>query len=142
MYYCDPSDQICWLCTLRTFGSQLDLCLSSGAFFPVYPPLLLLTVARRPRAPRGTRRSPTPGTAPNYGRQSTLSQPPLATVDGEDGKPLYLCSPFVNSALVKGNFKTIVVLPKYVDIMEWVAVNSEHSLVWPARHCSSRSLAP
>jgi MOB kinase activator 1 len=26
---------------------------------------------------------------------------------------------------VKGNFKTIVMLPKYVDIMEWVAVNSE-----------------
>ncbi|KAH6903437.1 Mob1/phocein [Coprinopsis sp. MPI-PUGE-AT-0042] len=24
---------------------------------------------------------------------------------------------------VKGNFKTIVMLPKYVDIMEWVAVN-------------------
>ena len=39
-------------------------------------------------------------------------------------KPLYLCSPFVEAALVKGNFKTIVMLPKYVDIMEWVAVNS------------------
>jgi len=38
-------------------------------------------------------------------------------------KPLYLCSPFVEAALVKGNFKTIVMLPKYVDIMEWVAVN-------------------
>jgi hypothetical protein len=38
-------------------------------------------------------------------------------------KPLYLCSPFVESALVKGNFKTIVMLPKYVDVMEWVAVN-------------------
>jgi hypothetical protein len=36
---------------------------------------------------------------------------------------LYLCSPFVEAALVKGNFKTIVMLPKYVDIMEWVAVN-------------------
>ncbi|KAJ2917025.1 hypothetical protein MD484_g3403, partial [Candolleomyces efflorescens] len=31
--------------------------------------------------------------------------------------------PFVDAALVKGNFKTIVMLPKYVDIMEWVAVN-------------------
>jgi len=38
-------------------------------------------------------------------------------------KALYLCSPFVEAALVKGNFKTIVMLPKYVDIMEWVAVN-------------------
>ena len=42
-------------------------------------------------------------------------------------KPLYLCSPFVEAALVKGNFKMIVMLPKYVDIMEWVTVNSR----WP-----------
>jgi len=41
-----------------------------------------------------------------------------------NAKPLYLCSPFVEAALVKGNFKTIVMLPKYVDVMEWVAVNS------------------
>lgn len=40
-----------------------------------------------------------------------------------NSKPLYLCSPFVDAALVKGNFKTIVMLPKYVDIREWVAVN-------------------
>lgn len=26
---------------------------------------------------------------------------------------------------MKGNFKTIVMLPKYVDVTEWVAVNSE-----------------
>ncbi|EEB99934.1 hypothetical protein MPER_00254, partial [Moniliophthora perniciosa FA553] len=32
-------------------------------------------------------------------------------------------TPFVEAALVKGNFRTIVMLPKYVDIMEWVAVN-------------------
>ncbi|KAH9480361.1 Maintenance of ploidy protein mob2 [Psilocybe cubensis] len=38
-------------------------------------------------------------------------------------RPLYLSSPFVEAALVKGNFKTIVMLPKYVDIMEWVALN-------------------
>ncbi|GAA5948128.1 hypothetical protein JCM3765_007121 [Sporobolomyces pararoseus] len=36
---------------------------------------------------------------------------------------LYLCLPFVKAALVKGNFKTIVALPKYVDVNEWVAVN-------------------
>jgi len=29
----------------------------------------------------------------------------------------------VEAALVKGNFKTIVMLPKYVDVTEWVAVN-------------------
>ncbi|KAG8931891.1 Maintenance of ploidy protein mob2 [Tulasnella sp. 419] len=38
-------------------------------------------------------------------------------------KPLYLCQPFVRAALVTGKFKSIVVLPKYVDVNEWVAVN-------------------
>ena len=46
------------------------------------------------------------------------------TQDTTPQKPLYLCSPFVDAALVKGNFKTIVMQPKYTDIMEWVAVNS------------------
>ena len=44
---------------------------------------------------------------------------------GSGNKPLYLCNPFVRSALIKGSFKTIVVLPKYVDLKEWVAVNRE-----------------
>ena len=63
------------------------------------------------------------------------------------GKPLYLCQPcvnilvriharlsilcscvlcsFVKAALVKGSFKTITAVPKYVDGMEWVAGNRE-----------------
>jgi MOB kinase activator 1 len=40
-------------------------------------------------------------------------------------KPLYLCQPFVKAALVKGSFKTIVAYPKYVDVNEWVAINSK-----------------
>jgi MOB kinase activator 1 len=44
---------------------------------------------------------------------------------GAGNKPLYLCNPFVRSALIKGSFKTIVVLPKYVDQKEWVSVNRE-----------------
>ncbi|PWN41452.1 hypothetical protein IE81DRAFT_314998 [Ceraceosorus guamensis] len=42
---------------------------------------------------------------------------------GLNGKALYMCNPFVRSALIKGSFKTIVALPKYVDPKEWVAVN-------------------
>lgn len=38
-------------------------------------------------------------------------------------KPLFLCKPFVTSQLVKGSFSTIVVLPKYVDSGEWIALN-------------------
>ncbi|ODV95238.1 hypothetical protein PACTADRAFT_43065 [Pachysolen tannophilus NRRL Y-2460] len=37
--------------------------------------------------------------------------------------PLFLCEPFVKTALVKGSFKTIVQLPKYVDFSEWLALN-------------------
>lgn len=36
---------------------------------------------------------------------------------------MFLSEPFVRTALVKGSFKTIVQLPKYVDIGEWIALN-------------------
>ncbi|KAG2204579.1 Mob1/phocein [Mucor mucedo] len=39
-------------------------------------------------------------------------------------KPLYLSNPHVNNMLVRGNFKTIVELPKYVDLNEWLAFNT------------------
>lgn len=52
----------------------------------------------------------------------------VQTVFGSGPTPLYLSRPFADAALVKGNFKTIVMLPKYVDVMEWVAVNSEFPL--------------
>lgn len=73
------------------------------------------------RAPRPPRRSTTPTSATS---QEHLPLPSPTSIP----KPLYLCSPFVEAALVKGNFKTIVMLPKYADIMEWVAVNSALSL--------------
>ncbi|OCH84091.1 hypothetical protein OBBRIDRAFT_891986 [Obba rivulosa] len=70
------------------------------------------------RAPRPPKRSPTPtgGTHPSESVPQSPSSP-------SPPKPLYLCSPFVEAALVTGNFKTIVMLPKYADVMEWVAVN-------------------
>lgn len=40
-------------------------------------------------------------------------------------KPLFLCYPYVTHMLVKGNFKTIIELPKYVDVNEWLAFNSK-----------------
>ncbi|KZT42643.1 hypothetical protein SISSUDRAFT_1058415 [Sistotremastrum suecicum HHB10207 ss-3] len=74
------------------------------------------------RAPRNPRRSPTTPTSPNF-----LANDPIAThappSPTPGSKALYLCSPFAEAALVKGNFKTIVMLPKYVDMTEWVAVN-------------------
>jgi len=75
------------------------------------------------RAPRAPKRSPTPTSAtfPQDGSPASAHTPPSPTMTNP--KPLYLCSPFLEAALVKGNFKTIVMLPKYVDVMEWVAVN-------------------
>lgn len=37
--------------------------------------------------------------------------------------PLFMCEPFVKTALVKGSFRTIIQLPKYVDFGEWLALN-------------------
>lgn len=44
------------------------------------------------------------------------SQPPQPT-------PLFLKKPYVRAALVKGSFQTIVELPRYVDLNEWLALN-------------------
>lgn len=89
------------------------------------------------RNPRGPRRSPTPTsiTSPSATSAADYMPPssPSAPVAGTQ-KPLYLCSPFVEAALVKGNFKTIVMLPKYVDIMEWVAVNSVYRSLPHSQH--------
>ncbi|CAK5265319.1 unnamed protein product [Mycena citricolor] len=74
------------------------------------------------RAPRNAKRSPTPTSATFPPESPAVKSPTSPVVPAQ--KPLYLCSPFVEAALVKGNFKTIVMMPKYVDIMEWVAVNS------------------
>lgn len=38
-------------------------------------------------------------------------------------QPLFLQAPYVRAALVKGSFQTIVELPKYVDLNEWLALN-------------------
>jgi len=78
------------------------------------------TMGQRPRPPKRST-TPTSATFPNA-TDTASPVSPSANVPGVQ-KPLYLCSPFVEAALVKGNFKTIVMLPKYVDIMEWVAVN-------------------
>ncbi|KAF8158063.1 Mob1/phocein [Crassisporium funariophilum] len=75
------------------------------------------------RGQRGPKRAPTPTSAtfpPELQPPTPIAPVPVTP---PATKPLYLCSPFVEAALVKGNFKTIVMLPKYVDIMEWVAVN-------------------
>jgi MOB kinase activator 1 len=77
------------------------------------------------RAPARPKRSTTPTSAtfPSASDQPPSPQPQSSGGSGGT-KPLYLCSPFVDAALVTGNFKTIVMLPKYVDVMEWVACNS------------------
>lgn len=92
------------------------------------------------RQPRGPKRSPTPTSTTFPQDMPPPPVPPSPTSASATSKPLYLCSPFVESALVKGNFKTIVMLPKYVDIMEWVAVNSKYHPFPCVSKCISRRL--
>ncbi|KAI8999444.1 Mob1/phocein [Gaertneriomyces semiglobifer] len=43
----------------------------------------------------------------------------------KDGnKPLFLCQPFMDATLVNGSLRKVVALPRYVDINEWLAVNT------------------
>ena len=79
------------------------------------------------RAPARPKRSTTPTSAtfPSASDQPPSSPQPQSNGGSSGTKPLYLCSPFVDAALVTGNFKTIVMLPKYVDVMEWVACNGQ-----------------
>ncbi|TDL24328.1 hypothetical protein BD410DRAFT_786444 [Rickenella mellea] len=72
-------------------------------------------------APNRPKRSPTPTSTTFPHDTNYPPAPPSPSASTQ--KALYLCSPFAEAALVKGNFKTIVMLPKYVDVMEWVAVN-------------------
>ncbi|KAJ7288011.1 Mob1/phocein [Mycena rebaudengoi] len=77
----------------------------------------------RNRAPPRSKRSPTPtGNLAPTRKDSMGSEPPSPGGNGAP-KPYYLSRPFVDAALVKGNFRTIVMQPKYVDVNEWVAVN-------------------
>lgn len=100
------------------------------------------------RGGRPQKRSPTPQENDPTSPQSALSpvspitpgggrsprRSPIPTPDENEKQqrhgpvPLYLNQPFVKAALVKGNFKLIVMQPKWVDINEWVAINSKRSL--------------
>jgi hypothetical protein len=53
----------------------------------------------------------------------------IGTQDAAKQSRLYLYRPFVNAALVNGNFKTIVMLPKFVSVNEWVAINGQISRI-------------
>lgn len=59
----------------------------------------------------------------NFGSPSTGLIPGSPSSQRVTQKPLFLCKPFVTSQLVKGSFSTIVVLPRYVDQGEWLALN-------------------
>ncbi|SCU79130.1 LAME_0A07360g1_1 [Lachancea meyersii CBS 8951] len=53
----------------------------------------------------------------------TNGSSPTTREGAKSQQALFLSEPFVRTALVKGSFKTIVQLPKYVDLGEWVALN-------------------
>ncbi|AET37736.1 Mob2p Ecym_1513 [Eremothecium cymbalariae DBVPG len=74
---------------------------------------------RKGRSP--TRRS---GTSQQpQSQQQTTQQSQVVTDKIESQQVMFLSEPFLRTALVKGSFKTIVQLPKYVDVGEWIALN-------------------
>lgn len=124
--------------TNNVFSRFYRVCLP---FYPSSTPSQSLRRSMTRGGQRGQKRSPTPSST--HSPINTLPPSSLVAPPPPVQKPLYLCNPFVGAALVKGNFKTIVMLPKYVDIMEWVAVNSLSTLRFsyrPFTEPSSQSL--
>ncbi|CAN3359253.1 CBK1 kinase activator protein Mob2p [Diutina catenulata] len=72
---------------------------------------------KQPRFPTSPTKRSKPAAPISAGANTTI------TSSGSEEPMLFLCEPFVKTALVKGSFKTIVQLPKYVDAGEWLALN-------------------
>lgn len=115
-------------------------CLSLG-LFPYILPLILQSSRTVPnecwaysRFSRNTNRKadkkpPPIPTGSNGSSQPPASGTPNTPATGRQTmRPLMLCQPFVKASLLKGSFSTIVVLPKYVDEGEWIALNGQSSL--------------
>ena len=58
-----------------------------------------------------------------HSHHTQSSSPERTQSQSQSQQVMFLSEPFVRTALVKGSFKTIVQLPKYVDIGEWIALN-------------------
>ena len=83
---------------------------SNNARSPSRPPAANAPPPPQPSQPQpgqGYSNAPLPRGQPANGAAQTANK---------QSSPLYLCYPFVKAALVKGNFKTIVALPKCASI--------------------------
>ncbi|KAH9817657.1 Mob1/phocein [Melampsora americana] len=93
------------------------------------PPNSSVSSHRSPTSPAAATFDPNqyasglPNSLSNLSLTGNGSPQRAVTSCGPSGKALYLCNPFVKAALVKGSFRTIVSLPRYCDVNEWVAVN-------------------
>ncbi|KAK6358973.1 Maintenance of ploidy protein mob2 [Orbilia brochopaga] len=100
-----------------------------------------------------------PGSTGSFGSPSGTGTPGSSTssvvtrpITHGIARPLFMCKPYVNSHLLKGNFKTIVVLPKHVDKGEWIALNTFEFYEYLklffgvvlefCQHCKSMSAGP
>ncbi|KAM3126340.1 hypothetical protein CJJ07_004837 [Candidozyma auris] len=74
---------------------------------------------------RGSQISFAPSSPTRLSRVPRSRSPQRSSYNTSDSEeiPLFMCEPFVKTALVKGSFKTIVQLPKYVDYGEWLSLN-------------------
>jgi MOB kinase activator 1 len=79
-----------------------------------------------PTAPVPNRRPSQNTAAPNSSSEYPRESEEVPTHVASSQPKLFLARPFVEASLVKGSLKTLVSLPKYLDVMEWVAVNSKY----------------
>lgn len=83
----------------------------------------LSRITRGNRSKRHQNLSDASSSSGSFSKKSSTSQLVRTGSPSVEPTALYLQQPFVRTHLVKGNFSTIVSLPRYVDLDEWVALN-------------------
>ncbi|CAA20697.1 protein kinase activator Mob2 [Schizosaccharomyces pombe] len=83
----------------------------------------LSRITRGNRSKRHQNLSDASSSSGSFSKKSSTSQLVRTGSPSVEPTALYLQQPFVRTHLVKGNFSTIVSLPRFVDLDEWVALN-------------------
>lgn len=106
-----------------------DTAFSNGSNISLGTPQSLYSTGNNSTASLRRTQSPSrPQRQPQQQQQANQQQQQLTDVVKTTGQvpdtlPLFMCEPFIKTALVKGSYKTIVQQPKYVDQQEWLALN-------------------
>ncbi|KXS18460.1 hypothetical protein M427DRAFT_132796 [Gonapodya prolifera JEL478] len=59
-----------------------------------------------------------------FGKLASRTRKKSAGAGNQSNRPLFLQSPYAQTTLIQGSIKRLVDLPKYVDLSEWLAINT------------------